>query len=124
MLLEDQIIPEDPHPAPHAESLSELTDNRAMAGTEWIVTMGEGLRLVDFHPKDVVHGSHADLCAHPKEACARISEFALLPPVPVSLDYAKSTLSPLKPKTDFPLPKELEALFENTFAALAGSRRS
>ncbi|MEF8752359.1 MAG: sulfotransferase [Accumulibacter sp.] len=124
MLLEDQIIPEDPHPAPHAESLSELTDNRAMAGTEWIVTMREGLRLVDSHRKDVVHGSHADLCAHPEEACARISEFAQLPPVPVSLDYAKSTLSPLKPKTDFPLPKELEALFGSTSAALAGSRRS
>jgi len=123
-LLVDQIIPEHQDLALHAEVLRALTDQRAMAATEWIVTMREGLRLVETHPDDVMHVPYGDLCSHPEQVCTRISEFADLPVDPVFLDYAKATLSPPKPIGEFLLPDELEAPFRKTCATLSGARCS
>ena len=122
-LLVDQIIPEHPDLAPHAFALREMTDHRAMAATEWIVTMREGLRLVDDHPEDVLHVPYAELCANPEKVCTQIAEFVDLPPDSLFMDYAKATLNSPKPKAEFPLPKELEAAFLKTCEALRNTQR-
>lgn len=122
-LLIDQIIPEHDDLAPHAQNLRSLTDHRAMAATEWIVTMREGLRLVDDHPEDVPHVPYAELCANSEKFCRQIAEYVDPPPDPVFMDYAKATLSPPKPKAEFPLPNELETPFRDTCGALASAGR-
>ena len=123
-LLIDQIVPEHSDLAPHAESLRELTDHRAMASVEWIVTMREGLRLANAYPQDVLHVHYEDLCANPEKICARIGDFANLPPDETFLNYAKTALRSTKSKPEFPLPGMLEAPFRNTCEAIADARRS
>ena len=117
-LLVDQIVPEHPDLSAHNESLRALTDHRAMAAVEWIVTMREGLKLIKAYPDDVLHVPYAALCAQPEMICTQIAEFADLPADAVFLDYAKETLSPPTPKTEFTLPDFLEAPFRQTCRAL------
>lgn len=123
-LLIDQLIPEHADLAPHAQTLRSFTDHRAMAATEWIITMREGLGLVDSYPRDVLHVSYAELCANPEKVCTKIAEFVDLQPDPVFVKYAKATLSPPKPKKEFPIPMELETPFRDTCTALASAGQS
>lgn len=117
-LLVDQIIPEHPDLAPHACALREMTDHRAMAATEWIVTMREGLRVLQEYPDDVLHVPYSALCAAPERVCARIAEFTGLAPDPVFIRYAAATLSPPRPKAAFALPDMLDTAFRETCEAL------
>jgi len=117
-LLIDQIIPEHRDLAPHADALRKLTDQRAMAATEWIVTMREGMRLLEELPADVLHVPYGRLCADPERMCAQIAEFAGLTYDPVFIDYARTTLTLPKPKNEFALPDMLDAPFRETCAAL------
>lgn len=117
-LLVEQILPEHDDLAPHVEMLRELTDHRAMAATEWIVTMREGLTLCRDHPDAVLHVPYESLCAAPSEAMDRIADFAGLAPDSVFLDYASRELTIRRPKPDFDLPEPLRAPFAATQEAL------
>lgn len=113
-LLVEQIIPEHPDLAPHAAILRRLDDHRAMAATEWIVTMREGLRLLEEYPGDVLHVPYTLLCAEPEVMCKRIAEFVGLVQDDVYIDYARTVLSPTPARSEFPLPVMLEVPFRRT----------
>ncbi|WP_323754014.1 sulfotransferase [Marinobacter sp.] len=117
-LLVDQIVQEHSDLAPHAKELRALDDHRAMAATEWIVTMREGLQLLDKYPNDVLHVPYALLCEDPEGMCRRIAKFSGLANDEVFIDYARQVLSPVPAKEEFPLPAMLEASFRNTCEAL------
>lgn len=118
-LLVNEIVPEHADLAAHVDMLRTLQDHRAMAATEWIVTMREGLRLLETHPQDVMHVPYDALCARPVDMCRRIAAFAGLTEDAVFLDYADSVLSPSIPKKEFDLPPELHLPFRQTIDALA-----
>lgn len=120
-LLVEQIIPEHPDLAPYMDNLQELTDHRAMAATEWIVSMREGLRLLKDHPADVLHVPYAQLCNDPAEICARIANFAGLRHDEVFLGYARSVLTAAEPSEGFTLPSILEEPFRSTSERLRAS---
>lgn len=116
--LVDQIVSEHDDLAPHAATLRALKDHRSMAATEWIVTMREGLRLLDEYPDDVLHVPYARLCEDPESMCTRIAEFAGLDRDEVFVNYARKVLSPAKAKGEFSIPSILEAPFRSTCEAL------
>ena len=116
--LVEQIVVEHADLAVHAEALSELKDHRAMAATEWIVTMREGMRVLDEHPDLVFHVPYEVLCADPSEMCSRIAGFTDLAQDDVFLEYAGSVLSAASAKQKFDLPDFLEAPFHQTNEAL------
>ena len=118
-LLLDQIVPEHPDLLPHIQSLRGLQDHRAMAATEWIVTMREGLKLVDDYPNDVMHVSYEALCERPVATCKRIGEFIGLQDDEVFLEYAKQVLSMPQNRAKFELPSELQAPFRRTMEAIS-----
>lgn len=117
-LLIDQIIPEHSDLAPHAEALRALEDHRAMAATEWIVTMREGMKVSQNFPDDVLHIPYAQLCRDPEGTCQRIAQFAGLKTDTVFLEYATRVLKPASPKEKFSLPAMLETPFKTTCSAL------
>lgn len=118
-LLVDQLVPEHADLAPHVGALRELLDQRAMAAVEWILTMREGLRLLERHPEDVMHVRYEALCRAPDAVCRSIADFVGLEEDPVFLDYAETVLSPAEPRTEFSLPAELQTPFRQTIDALA-----
>lgn len=120
-LLVDQIISEHPDLTPHRDNLRDLRDHRAMAATEWIVTMREGLRLLGERPDDVLHVPYEALCAMPDATCRRIADFVGLRRDQVFLDYAKTVLRPAPSKVEFALPEFLDAPFRQTTHALRAS---
>jgi len=117
-LLVDQIVPEHPDLAPHAMSLRNLYDHRAMAAVEWVVTMREGLRLAQDHPEDVLHVSYEVLCREPERMARRIAKFIGLKDDPTYLRYAASVLRPPKPYPPFSLPDFIEEPFNGVQAIL------
>lgn len=116
--LVDQIVPEHPDLVLQAQTLRGLNDHRAMATTEWIVTMRDGLQLCREHPDDVLHMRYEHLCATPGEAVDRIAAFAGLASDLVFRDYAERVLTPPRPESSFDLPEPLVAPFAATQAAL------
>lgn len=118
-LLVEQVIREHADLVPHIDMFHELQDQRAMAATEWIVTMREGLRLLEMHPQDVLHVPYEALCDAPREMCQSIAQFVGLENDPALLDYAKMVLTPASPRHEFVLPSALETPFRETVAALA-----
>lgn len=117
-LLVDQIIVEHSDLAAHSEKLRTLQDHRAMAATEWIVTMREGMRSLDEHPDVVFHVPYDELCAKPLQVCHRIAEFAGLSEDHVFLEYAQTKLATSTGKKKFDLPDFLEGPFNQTNEAL------
>lgn len=117
-LLLEQIVPEHPDLAPHAEALRNLDDHRAMAAVEWVVTMREGLRLVREHPQDVLHVPYEALCREPERMARHIGEFAGLGEDATYLRYAAEVLKPTRPYPSFPLPDYVQGPFNEVQAML------
>ena len=116
--LVEQIIVEHADLAAHVDALSDLEDHRAMAATEWIVTMREGIRLLEKYPDAVLHVPYETLCAEPSETCSHIAEFTGLAQDDVFLEYAQSVLSAAPTKQKFDLPVFLESPFHQVNEAI------
>lgn len=117
-LLVDQIISEHPDLSLHLDEIRTFSDQRARAATEWIVTMREGLRLLQQHPASVIHISYEKLCADPTRVLSEICQFAGLEPDEVFLQFARQKLSPPRPHLPFALPEIIEEPFRNTINRL------
>lgn len=113
-LLVDQIIPEHADLAEHRDALLALEDHRIMAAVEWIVTMREGLSLVQDHPENVLHVPYNDLCENPDTSSASIAKFCELAEDARYQQYATEVLTSPRPYPPFELPDFLVAPFENT----------
>jgi hypothetical protein len=89
-----------------------------MAALEWIVTMREGLRLMQEWP-DSVHMLHyEELTSNPAKSLAKVLEFCELPIDKAVFDYACEILSPAPPHKNFDLHPAIRPLFEETMTAL------
>jgi hypothetical protein len=83
-----------------------------MAALEWILSMQEGLNLLEQYPNDVFRVDYELLCDSPREKMREIAEF-------MQLDlndekfyrYAEMTLRQNKPKPEF----ELDPIIKDTF---------
>ncbi|WP_205422746.1 sulfotransferase family protein [Seongchinamella sediminis] len=118
-LLVNQIIPEHADLSPHVGMLRDLKDQKLMAATEWIVTMREGMRLLESYPDDVMHVHYESLCDRPATVCKQIAEFAGLTNDAVFLEYAEKVLIKPERKAEFDLPPALQTPFRATIGALA-----
>lgn len=117
-LLVSQIVPDHADLAPHTGELLALKDHRVMAAVEWIVTMREGLALLEREADSVMHVPYEQLCEQPEAMARRIAQFAGLAEDDHYIRYAKQVLSPPGKRTAFELPGWLQAPFEATQRAL------
>lgn len=117
-LLVSQIVLEHADLAPFKAELFALQDHRVMAAVEWIVTMREGLALLEHEAEAVMHVPYEELCAHPAAMARRIADFAGLAEDDCYLRYASKVLSPPGRRASFDLPGWLQEPFEATQHAL------
>lgn len=117
-LLVSQIVPEHADLGRHIGKIRALQDHRAMAAVEWIVTMREGLRLLDERRGDVMHVPYEALCSDPVGMAQRIADFTSLKADSHYVEYARQALSMPSRKAAFELPEYLMAPFMETQRAL------
>jgi len=120
-LLVSQIVPEHADLRAHLGEIRMLQDHRAMAAVEWIVTMREGLRLLEEGRNDILHVPYESLCADPVGMAQRIADFMSLKPDSHYIRYAKKALSLPGRKEAFELPDYLLTPFLATQRALGCS---
>jgi len=74
--------------------IRRFTRQTDRAAVEWMLSMREGLRLVDELPDTVLPVRYEDLVRAPVTTLRRIGEFCELPPAPLTLNYASRVLRP------------------------------
>lgn len=121
-LLVEQLVPEHPDLAPHADELRTWTDQRNMAAVEWVITMREALRVMREYPEDVLKVTYEELCKRPEIVVREIANFAGIDPDDAA--FVRYAASVLKPPSERPassaskLHPVLDGPFQATMAAL------
>ncbi|WP_319420619.1 sulfotransferase family protein [Pleurocapsa sp. FMAR1] len=92
-----------------------------MAAVEWILTMQEGLKLVEQFPEVVYLLKYEELVAQPENSLRQLLDFCELPFDEKMVYYAKKTLNSRQNNRIFSLSPELAPLFEQTMTALGYS---
>ena len=91
-LLVKQLVPEHPDLAKHQEIIYQLVNQADMAAVEWIITMREGLSLIDSDPGNVMAVRFEELCRQPDIVLSKICSFLDLRNDDVFFAYGKKTL--------------------------------
>jgi hypothetical protein len=110
-LLVEQVLPDYQDLYPHKEQIFNWTDQRQMAALEWIVTMREGLKIIERFPHDVLKVHYEDLVQNFSEEIMRIIKFLELESDNCVLSYGKNILKPLSHYEPFNLNPEIEKPF-------------
>ncbi len=117
--LVEQLVPEHSDLAPHVETMKQWTRHTDMAAVEWIVTMREGLRLLDMYPDNMLRVNYEDMCLNPREILSGVIDFLELNQDDTKFyQYAESTLQTVTPKAPFALHSSIENAFINTMISL------
>ncbi|NEQ22844.1 MAG: sulfotransferase [Microcoleus sp. SIO2G3] len=116
-LLVNQLVATNPNFKSITEEVRSLNRQTDMAAVEWIVTMKEGLRLMQ--ESDSIYKLHyEELTSHPDKSLTQLLEFCELPTDKAVFDYAHQILAPAPPHKSFDLHPAIRPLFEDTMTAL------
>ncbi len=120
-LLVEQVVPR--HHDLHAkiEEIRNLTKHTDMAAVEWIVTMREGMRLLE-SKHDVMLVNYESLCERPRTVLSKIASFAGLENDEVFLKYGELTLRPTKASDPIDLHPAICDAFRSTMRELGYER--
>lgn len=99
----EQLVRADPQLGDQTEVIRRFTRQTDRAAVEWMLTMREGLRLVDELPDSVMPVKYEELVQAPITTLRRIFEFCELPNDPLTLNYASRTLRPATASAGHPL---------------------
>jgi len=114
----NQLLPEHPDLLRSRQQFEAISDQRAMAALEWVLTMREGLRLQRLAAGDLLRVRYEDLLTDPAGQLGRVCDFTDLEEDATMLSYARQTLRPSTNGKPFPLPELLEAPFERALREL------
>jgi len=117
-LMVRQLVVSEPLLASALTTVEGLTRHEDMAAVEWIVTMQEGLHLMESMP-DVVYPLRFEaLTSSPDETLTRLLQFCELPADPVFLSYAQRVLKVVPSKGALDLDRTLREPFCETMRRL------
>lgn len=118
-LLVEQLVPEHPDLAPYADAMRGWSSQTDMAAVEWIVTMREGMRLVEQYPNDVLRINYETLCDKPRQVLHDVVTFMGVDlPDETFLEYAEETLKPTPARQPFILHASIANAFLETMREL------
>ncbi|MCC0176447.1 sulfotransferase [Waterburya agarophytonicola K14] len=117
-LLIDRVAATNPDFQENLATINAYCDHTAMAAVEWILTMQEGLKLVEQFPDDVYLLKYEDLVSQPKNSLEKLLNFCELPADDKMFAYANKTLSSRQNYQVFPLPSEITPIFIKTMTQL------
>ena len=117
-LLWDQVISKDTSIRGASLKRHNFENPLDMAALEWIVSMREGLAMMERLPHDTYMLHYEDLVANPKNSLAKLTAFCELPPDERFLNYAKQRLKTASSKRDVEIHPAILPYFEETMIAL------
>ena len=110
-LLVEQLVETDSTLAEIADKVRHFERHLDRAAVEWIVTMQEGIRLMDTSPDCTHFVRFEDLTAKPDETLAALCDFCELPTDNTFQAYARQTLHPVPARKSFDIHPEIAPIF-------------
>ncbi len=117
-LLIDQLLLEHADLAVCAEDMRAWTKHTDMAAVEWIITMREGLSLMEQYPTDVMRIDYERLCEKPSESLGGMLKFLELSDDDKFIRYGVETLKPIDSRPPFDLHPSIANAFNDTMRRL------
>jgi hypothetical protein len=116
--LVEQLVRTDPIFSQVADEVERFGRHLDRAVVEWVVTMREGLRLMQAS-SDCVHlVRFEDLTLEPEKTLAALCNFCELPMDNTFLKYARQTLHPVPAKEPFDIHPKIASIFHDTMEKL------
>jgi len=116
-LLISQVVADDPEFVNIINEIRTINDHQNMAAVEWIVTMKEGMKLIQNIPDYVHMVRYEDLVANAEKTLLGVIDFCELPYDKKFFDYAHKIVSPAEAKKPFKIHPILKPIFDKTMAA-------
>lgn len=117
-LIAEQLVETDPVFSEAADEIKHFKRHLDRATIEWIVTMQEGLRLLQTLPDCVHPVRFEDLTTHPDETLDALCSFCELPEDDTFREYARETLHPVPARKPFDLHPKIAPLFHEIMEKL------
>ena len=117
-LLAEQLAKTDPAFSEIANEVAHFERHLDRAAVEWIITMREGMRLMD-NLADCTHlVRFEDLTAKPDETLSALCDFCELPTDTTFQEYARQILHPVPARKPFDVHPEIAPMFYETMKEL------
>jgi len=116
-LMVNELVKNDPELSPFIDDILKFEDHKNMAAVEWILTMKEGLRIMNNH-EEVFLVKYEDI-VRDQQTLTKILDYCELPPDEKFFDYARQVLNPAPDKAPFTLHASILPEFERVMKLLA-----
>ncbi len=117
-LLVEQLVKSDLAFSEIADEIAHFDRHLDRAAVEWIITMQEGIRLMDNLPDCTHLVRFEDLTTKPDEALSALCDFCELPTDTTFGEYARQTLHPVPARQPFDVHPEIAPMFHETMKEL------
>ena len=117
-LLSEQLAKTDPAFSEIANEVAHFERHLDRAAVEWIITMREGMRLMDNLPDCTHLVRFEDLTAKPDETLSALCDFCELPTDTTFQEYARQILHPVPARKSFDVHPEIAPMFYETMKEL------
>ena len=117
-LMVEQLVGTDPVLSEIADKIKHFERHLDRAAVEWIVTMQEGIRLMEVSPDCTRLVRFEDLTAKPDETLSALCEFCELPEDTTFQAYARQTLHPVPARQPFDIHPKIASIFHETMGKL------
>lgn len=112
--LVEQMVPEHSDLAPHLSYIKTLHNHLDRAVLEWIISMREGLRLLDEYPESVLKVEYEQMTAEPEIWLQKILQFCQLPIDDRFIQYGCNVLKSVPARKPFDMDEILIQPFHET----------
>ena len=117
-LLVEQLVSTDIEMQAIAEDVRHFDQHIDKAVVEWVVTMQEGLRILETTSDCIFTVRFEDLTSKPDKVLPELCEFCDLQQDSTFLEYAQNTLKPVPPRNQFALHPKIAPFFHDTMERL------
>ena len=117
-LLVEQLVKTDLAFSEIADEIAHFERHLDRAAVEWIITMREGIRLIETSPDCTHFIRFEDLTAKPDETLSALCDFCELPTDATFREYARQTLHPVPARKPFDVHLKIAPIFHDTMAEL------
>ena len=117
-LLVDQLVSTADDLKDVVEDIKQCDRHLDRAAIEWVLTMHEGLNLIQNYPDCIYTVRFEELTTAPEETLLSLCEFCELSLDKTFLNYAYHTLHPVPPRVPFELNPSIAHIFHDTMAKL------
>ena len=114
----EQLVKTDPIFSEIADEVERFERHLDRAAVEWIITMREGIRLMENSPDYTHLIRFEDLTAKPDETLSALCDFCELPTDTTFREYARQTLHPVPARKPFNIHPEIAPMFYETMKEL------